>query len=95
MILGARGGKGVPSLPVVGLFHCDYTETGTAGQRAAAAAGSANAWGRAQFGVDVEESMGAVVDRVNTGVVGDRPHGYEAVGQWDVKEQNTGVRSSG
>ena len=95
MILGARGGKGVPSLPVVGLFHCDYTETGTVGQRAAAAAGSANAWGRAQFGVDVEESVGAVVDRVNTGVVGDRPHGYEAVGQWDGEERNTGVRLSG
>ena len=95
MILGARGGKGVPSLPVVGLFHCDYTKTGMAGQRAAVAAGSVTAWGRAQFGVDVEESVGAVVYRVNTGVVGDRPHGYEAVGQWDGEERNTGVRSSG
>ena len=58
VILDARGGKGVPSLPVAGLFHCDYTETGTADQRAAAVAGSTNAWGQAQFGVDVGESVG-------------------------------------
>ena len=33
---------------------------------------------------------GAVVDRVKMGVVRDCPHGYEAVGQWDGEEQNTG-----
>ena len=55
-----------------------------------AAAGSTNAWGQAQFGVDVGGSMGAVVDRVNTGVIGDRPHGYEVVGQWDGEERNMG-----
>ena len=67
----------------------------TAGQRAAAAAGSANAWGRAQFGVDVGESVGAVVDRVKTGVVGDRPRGYEAVGQWDGEEGSALYADSG
>ena len=49
-----------------------------------------NAWGQAQFRVDVGESMGAVVDRVNTGVIGDRPHGYKVVGQWDGEERNMG-----
>ncbi|KAF8592707.1 ArfGap-domain-containing protein [Ramaria rubella] len=55
----------------------------TASQRAAAAAGSANAWGRSQFGVDVGENLGAVVDKVRSGVSGGRPSGgYEAVNQW-------------
>ncbi|KAF8525300.1 ArfGap-domain-containing protein [Gautieria morchelliformis] len=56
----------------------------SASQRAAAAAGTANAWGRTQFGVDVGESMGAVVDKVRSGVSGGPPgQGYEAVDRWD------------
>ena len=43
--------------------------------------------------MDVGESMGEVMHRVNTGVVRDHLHGYKAVGQWDGEEQNTGVRS--
>lgn len=51
-----------------------------ASQKAAAAAGTANAWSKAQFGVDVGEHVGTVVDKVRTTVVGQRPPaGYEAV----------------
>jgi len=57
----------------------------TASQRAAAAAGTANAWGRQQFGVDVGENLGAVVDKVKS-VGGGRPEGYEAVDQWGGEE---------
>lgn len=65
---------------------------GAAGQKVAAAAGTANDWGKHQFGVDVGESVGVVVDKVKTGVIGNRPPaGYEAVGQnpWAEEEGGT------
>ena len=68
----------------------------TVGQREAAvvAAGSVNAWGWVQFGVDMGESVGAVVDRVKMGVVGDCPHGYEVVGlSWFVSRSPMSLRS--
>lgn len=56
---------------------------GAAGQRAAMVAGTANAWGRKQFGVDVGESVGGVVDKVRAGVTGGPgAQGYQAVDQW-------------
>ena len=45
------------------------------------------------FRVDMGESVGVVVDRVKTGVVGDHLHGYKAVGQWDGEEQKVRSRS--
>ena len=63
----------------------------SASRRAAAAAGTANAWGRTQFGVDVGESVGAVVDKVRSGVSGGPPgQGYEAVDQWGEDGQAEG-----
>ncbi|KIJ37421.1 hypothetical protein M422DRAFT_60984 [Sphaerobolus stellatus SS14] len=74
------------------------TYVSTASQKAAAAAGTANAWGRQQFGVDVGESVGAVVDKVKTSVVGNRPpEGYAAVGEnpWDEPEGSALYQDAG
>lgn len=62
---------------------------GTASRRAAAAAESANAWGRTQFGVDVGDSVGAVVEKVRSGVSGGpSSQGYEPVDQWGEAERS-------
>jgi len=65
-----------------------------ASQKAALAAGSANAWGKATLGVDVGESVGTVVDKVK-GVagVGGPGGGYEKVSQeqWGWNEEDEGT----
>ncbi|KAF8514810.1 ArfGap-domain-containing protein [Hysterangium stoloniferum] len=65
-----------------------------ASQKAALAAGSANAWGKATLGVDVGESVGTVVDKVK-GVagVGGPGGGYEKVAQeqWGWNEEDEGT----
>lgn len=64
-----------------------------AGQKAAAAAGQANAWGKSQFGVDVGESVGAVVDKVKSNVLGGPGGGYEPVEQnpWAEAEETSAL----
>ncbi|GJJ07250.1 hypothetical protein Clacol_001450 [Clathrus columnatus] len=64
-----------------------------ASQKAAVAAGQANAWGRNQFGVDVGESVGAMVDKVKSNVLGGPGGGYEPVEQnpWAEPEETSAL----
>lgn len=64
-----------------------------AGQKAAAAAGQANAWGKNQFGVDVGESVGVVVDKVKSNILGGPGGGYEPVEQnpWAEAEETSAL----